>query len=48
MQLATAQATQAAAARREALSWLARRLRWEHTLDELRHDRDDKDAKRAA
>ena len=35
MQLAT-QASQAAAARREALSWLARQLRWERTLDELR------------
>jgi hypothetical protein len=35
MQLAT-QASQAAAARREALSWLARQLRWERTLDDLR------------
>ena len=24
--------------RREALSWLARQLRWEHRLGQLRHD----------
>jgi hypothetical protein len=47
MQLASMQATQAAAARRDALSWLANRLRWEHTLDSLRSSQKDAN-KRAA
>jgi hypothetical protein len=39
MQLAIALTSDANAARREALSWLARQLRWERTLDVLRDDR---------
>ena len=39
MKLAAVQGTEVAA-RREALSWLARQLRWERTLDELRDQKD--------
>jgi hypothetical protein len=32
----------------QALSWLVSQLRWEETLGELRHDRDDEPVRRAA
>jgi len=39
----------AAEGRREALSWLSRRLKWEHRLGELRpHDANDEQAAKAA
>jgi hypothetical protein len=34
-------------AKSQALSWLAQQLRWERTLDHLRHDEDDQAAKAA-
>jgi hypothetical protein len=48
MQLAMALTTDANAARREALSWLARQLRWERTLDGLRHGKSKTTDRRAA